>query len=60
MLKTKKFIYNSIAAAILQMLITLVGLILPRMYLITYGSEVNGLISTIVQFVSYFSYVYVC
>lgn len=39
------------------MLTLLGGLILPRLYLTTYGSEVNGLISSITQFVSYFSYV---
>jgi len=56
-MRTKKFIVNSIAAAILQTFVLSIGLILPRLYLITYGSEVNGLVSTIVQLVSYFSYV---
>lgn len=56
-MRTKKFLYNSIASAILQALTLLGGLILPRLYITTYGSEVNGLVSSIVQFVSYFSYV---
>ncbi|MDR3587300.1 MAG: hypothetical protein P4L59_18590 [Desulfosporosinus sp.] len=56
-MRTKKFLYNSVTAAILQAFTLLVGLIVPRLYLVTYGSAVNGLVSTIVQFVSYFNYV---
>jgi O-antigen/teichoic acid export membrane protein len=56
-LRTKKFVYNSISFAGLQLVILLSGFILPRLYITTYGSEINGLISSIVQFVSYFNYV---
>lgn len=56
-MRTKKFLYNSVASATLQSLTLLGGLVLPRLYLTTYGSEVNGLVASIVQFVSYFSYV---
>lgn len=56
-MRTKKFIYNVISAVLLQALTILFGFILPRLYIITYGSEVNGLISSVVQFVSYFQYV---
>lgn len=56
-MRTKKFIYNIISSALYQALGLLFGLILPRLYIITYGSEINGLISSTVQFVSYFQYV---
>ncbi len=55
-MRTKKFIYNSSTAALLSITTLLIGLILPRLYLTTYGSEVNGLIATILEFVTYFRY----
>ena len=42
---------------ILQLAIVISGLILPRFFLIEYGSEINGLISSIKQFMTYFSVV---
>ncbi len=42
--------------AILQAVNMLVGLFLPRLYLSVYGSEINGIISTINSFITYFSY----
>lgn len=56
-MRTKKFLYNSAAAALLTITTLVIGLILPRLYLTIYGSEVNGLIATIYEFISYFSYV---
>ncbi len=47
---------NMISYAVLQIVNMLVGLFLPRLYLAVYGSEVNGVISTINSFISYFSY----
>ena len=41
---------------ILQVVNLLVGIVLPRLYLAMYGSEINGVISTINSFISYFSY----
>ena len=41
---------------ILQIVHLLVGLVLPRLYLAVYGSEVNGVVSTINSFISYFHY----
>lgn len=34
---------------------TLMGIIVPRLFLISYGSEVNGLISSIKQIITYFA-----
>lgn len=49
----KKLRLNSISALIYQILLIASGLILPRCYLIFYGSEVNGLLSSITQFLSF-------
>lgn len=42
--------------AVLQIVNMLVGLFLPRLYLAVYGSEINGIVSTINSFTSYFTY----
>lgn len=42
--------------ALLQIINLLVGLFLPRLYLAVYGSEINGVISTVNSFTSYFTY----
>ncbi len=47
---------NMLSYALLQVVNLLVGLILPRLYLEAYDSEVNGVISTINSFTSYFTY----
>jgi len=57
MSRTKKFMNNTIASAAYQMVVMIVGLITPRIMLVAYGSEINGLVSSITQFVSYFTIV---
>ncbi len=47
---------NITSYAILQIVNMMVGLFLPRLYLAVYGSEINGIISTVNSFISYFSY----
>ncbi len=47
---------NMLSYLILQIVNLLVGMVLPRLYLAIYGSEVNGVISTINSFITYFSY----
>lgn len=44
---------NSSFAALSQIIIFLVGMILPKIFLNTYGSEVNGMVTSIYQFISY-------
>lgn len=46
---------NFITALILQVATILQGLILPRLIITTFGSDVNGLISSITQFLSFIS-----
>ena len=44
----------NIAVALLHQLVTAVsGLLLPRFILLYYGSEVNGLLQSVTQFLSY-------
>lgn len=45
--------WNSILALVYQVILIVTGLILPRCFLYFYGSEVNGLISSITQFLSF-------
>lgn len=51
-MKTK---YNLISALFLQIVTTLSGLILPRIIIMTFGSSINGLVSSISQFLSFIS-----
>lgn len=55
--RTKAFLYNSISTASLQIAAMLSGFIIPRYMLVYYGSEINGLISSILQFIAYFNLV---
>lgn len=48
--------WNSISALIYQIIVILGGFILPRIILKFYGSEVNGLINSITQFLSVISF----
>lgn len=55
--RTQKFALNSLTAAISQVVVMIVGFITPRLMISTYGSEVNGLVSSLNQFISYISLV---
>lgn len=55
MSRTKRFFQNAFSSMLMQIVILSTGLIIPRLMLVTYGSEINGLISSISQFVGYFS-----
>lgn len=55
MSRTKKFLYNSFTTALLQIVTLITGFIIPRLMLTSYGSEINGLVSSISQFISYFN-----
>ena len=50
-----KIKWNTFTAIILQMVILVYGFVLPRLILKTYGSEVNGLINSITQFLALIS-----
>lgn len=52
-MRSKKAIKNIISSLLQQIIVIICGLILPRAIIGTYGSNVNGLISSITQFLSY-------
>jgi len=55
--KSKNRLFTNMTSyAILQIVNMLVGLFLPRLYLAVYGSEINGIVSTVNSFITYFSY----
>lgn len=56
-MRTKLSFYNSISAVALQIVNIIVNLILPRVMITVYGSNVNGLVTSIRQFISYFNLV---
>lgn len=54
-MKTKKALYNIISELTFEVVALICGLILPKMVLEAYGSAYNGVIQTIIQFLSYTS-----
>ena len=54
-MRSKKALISMIVAFILQIVNIISGLIVPRMIIGTFGSSVNGLISSITQFLGYIS-----
>ena len=52
-MRSKKAIKNIISSLLQQLITILCGLILPRMIIGAYGSSVNGLISSMTQFLGY-------
>lgn len=55
--RTKKFLYNSLTMALYEIVLLISGIIIPRVILKFYGSELNGLITSITQFITYFNLV---
>lgn len=53
--RTKNAMLNIVFSLILQVVTFVKGLILPRIIIPAYGSDVNGLISSITQFLTYIS-----
>ena len=54
MTRTEKFLKNSASTALLQVVTMASGFIIPKVMLMVYGSEINGLVSSINQFIKYF------
>ena len=52
-LKSKITLINMMSSLILQAVTMISGLIVPKLILSTFGSEVNGLVSSLNQFLSY-------
>ncbi|MBQ5819936.1 MAG: hypothetical protein IIW31_01750, partial [Clostridia bacterium] len=56
-MRTKQALKNVLSSLILQVVTALSGILLPRFFIELYGSPVNGLVSSITQFISYMSLV---
>lgn len=52
-MRQKKALYNTITSLSLQIVTLISGLIIPRLILSRFGSNVNGLISSVTQFLGY-------
>lgn len=57
MTRTEAFVKNVLSTALSQIVTMLAGFVIPRVMLTVYGSEVNGLVTSVTQFISYFSLV---
>lgn len=54
-MRTKRYFLNTFVAFLLQLVTMISGFILPKVMLVNYGSEINGLTSSINQFITYFN-----
>ena len=52
-MRTKKALMNVSMSLLLQILVVLYGFIVPKIIISNFGSEVNGLIASITQFLGY-------
>lgn len=52
-MKSKKAVYNISSNLILQIVVLIYGLVIPKMIIEKFGSDINGLISSISQFLGY-------
>ena len=54
-MKNNSTVINAFTSVMLQLVMILNGFIIPKIILINFGSEVNGLISSLTQFLNYIS-----
>lgn len=52
-MRSRQAFKNLISNLTLQVLTAISGLILPRLYIVVYGSAMNGMVSSVTQFMSY-------
>lgn len=53
--RTKRFLYSSVTTAFYQLSLFAAGMITPKIMLVFYSSEINGLVTSISQFITYFN-----
>lgn len=56
MQRKRQLFYNTISSLIFQLTTIICGFILPRLILTAFGSEVNGLVNSIIQFLGIISF----
>lgn len=54
-MRSKNAIFNIISNLVLQVVVVIYGFIVPKIIIVSFGSDVNGLISSITQFLAYIS-----
>lgn len=54
-LRTKRAIYNIVTSVVLQISSIVIGFVIPKLMIQHYGSTINGLVSSINQFITYFN-----
>lgn len=52
--RTSRFVQNTISTAAYQLTAMLMGFVTPRLMMLFYGSQVNGLIVSVTEFLTYF------
>ena len=55
-MREKKLFYNTVSSLVFQLTTIICGFILPRLILSAFGSEVNGLVNSITQFLGIISF----
>ena len=56
-MRTKQALKNAVFSVFLQLTLAVSGILVPRFFIALYGSAVNGLVSSISQFITYMSLV---
>ena len=56
-MRSKNAFQNVLSAIVLQLIIVVTGIYIPQLMIVTYGSSVNGMVSSITQFITYISLV---
>ncbi len=52
-MRKKKLIYNTVTSVLNQLVTMIYGFVLPKLFLSNFGSDMNGLISSITQFLGF-------
>ena len=52
-MRTRLAAKNTVASLFLQIVLAISGMLVPRYFTIQYGSSINGLVSSITQFIGY-------
>ena len=53
--RTEEFLKGTLSSILLQMIIMASGFIIPRVMMVVYGSEINGIVTSLTQFINYFT-----
>lgn len=56
-MRSRSAFQNVISAIVLQVIIVITGIYIPQLMIVSYGSKINGMVSSITQFITYISLV---